>query len=105
MTTGEVIALIKSLGSSGGGSSGGGVLVVNATKSERTITCDTKASVMYAAFENGATIIIKRSDGYESVCIGCLDDDDYGYMFAVPFPDDAVYRADTGDDYPVAHVE
>lgn len=88
-----------------GGSSGGGVLVVNATRSGGTITCDTKASVMYAAFEAGTTIIIKRSDGYESVCIGCLHDDEYGYIFDVPFPDNAAYGADTDDDYPVAHVE
>lgn len=87
-----------------GGSSGGGVLVVNATKSGTTITCDTKASVMYAAFEAGTPIIIKRNDGYECVCIGCMLDE-YGYLFSVAFPESAAYGADTGDDYPAAYVE
>ena len=87
-----------------GGSSGGGVLVVNATRSGTTITCDTKASVMYAAFEAGTPIIIKRNDGYECVCIGCMLDE-YGYIFSVAFPESVAYGAGTGDDYPVAHVE
>ena len=91
-------------GGSGGGSSGGGVLVVNSTRTGTTITCDTKASVMYAAFESGTTIIIKRNDGYEAICVGCLADE-YGYQFSTYYPDEAAYNADTGDDYPVAHVE
>ena len=102
MTTGEVIALIKAFGGSGGGGGGGSsVLVVNATWSGTTLTCDKTASEMLSAVESGGCVVhYLDSEGNEyfymvfAVVHRNPDDD---YIFITP---DFSMHAATLSDYP-----
>lgn len=67
MTTGEVIALIKAFGGSGG-SSGGGVLVVNVTEPEADLhVCDKTAGEILAACKTGIVVFVETSEDEETV--------------------------------------
>lgn len=62
MTTGEVIALIKAFGGSGGGSSGGGVLVANFTPTRDGWTCDKTYAEIVSAITGGTPVIFSATE-------------------------------------------
>ena len=93
---GEIVALAKGLGGSGGGSSGG-VLVVNVTESSNVYTCDKTAGEMKTAFENGV-LLIKQTEGdsyYEEPCLGFMYNGGYTFNSS-----SYAYTAQSESDYP-----
>lgn len=97
MTTGEVIALIKAFGGSGGGS-GGGVLVVNVTEDG---VCDKTWQEIHDAFVS--TGVVFSIDGTLKACdeVG-LYARTQNYYVTVSNLD---YLAATTSDYPVRDDE
>ena len=83
MTTGEVIALIKAFGGSGGGS-GGGVLVVHITNPESGVyVADKTYNEVLTAYQSGQLCLFSL---YGSACVVSKDEDYpelYGYIVAV----------------------
>ena len=100
MTMGEVIALIKAMGS-GGGSSGGGVLVAHADYDDDTVPLDKTWQEIHDA---DFTVIVLTSTNDPSqkvfeIVTSVRQDDET--TFIVYTHDDVTYVSESADGYPV----
>lgn len=100
MTTGEVIALIKALGSGGGGGGGSSVLVVNATTEDNTTVLDKTWTEIKDAFISGGAVI-KYSDAYYTFLYAVSIDE---HFYKIEDGSGYIYYATTPSDYP-AYIE
>lgn len=107
MTTGAVLALIKSLGggSGGGGSSGGGALMVNIDTS--TMALDKTWSEINTAFTEGRPVLISYSAEFASgtgSVIGVESSGDGYAVYNFSGGGTMILMAQTENDYPVMNV-
>lgn len=112
MTTGEVIALIKAFGGSGGGSSGGGVLYATVS---RDMVLDKNLEEIKAALDGGKVVMLKRESPNDGVFYCPLfktayfpEDPYYGvtfYDFGTGGGQEATFSNDTSPTDPLVYQE
>ena len=95
---GEIVALAKGLGGSGGGGSSGRVLVVGVTVSDGFARCDKTCKEMWDAMKTGAVVL----DGITFVYTVVNAINDAGYQF-ITF-DNLSFTGTTDNDYPKASL-
>ncbi len=102
---GEIVALAKGLGGSGGGSSGGALVVTLTIDTDtKNATADKTAAEIWAAAQSGVVVFTGSTAylGYEGTFVRPLiqaDLSDNGYIFAFGSAFDAVDSA-SGSGYP-----
>ena len=108
-TTGELerqlIAKLFEQCCGGGGSSGGEALIVHANVADDSIVLDKTAAEIFGAFQSSGVIVIseKVNGTQEYMTISSMVLTANGrYTFVV---NDADFDADTGNDYPINHMQ